>query len=462
MTRPTLHQSVTALSIAAFAFAFCGLRALADDAAKLPVYRLEVGQELTYKADSELKNGEGKKQTRVQSHIDWKASVVGKNKDGSYRVVVRSARTSSYNGKPSGKAHATMAYFDIFDDGRTLPNPTLGFSVDPSILFPRLPSNSKEVADGWESLREVDASRNLYKVQSQPKSPKGAWTIAVERKDPLDEIYLITHKSSVTYDPTRGLATKSQGESSQGWGAKGKGTNTLALVSVDKHDADWAKKLWTNAARYFDSQRDYEAKCELAGKDDKNSKKLLDEAKSILATAEKEVSLPLLKEQLKDSLKSHDMMAKFTIEEAKNRAKVIGHPVAEIEAADLKGKKHTLKDYKGKVVVLDFWYRGCSWCMRAMPQMKQLAAEFRGEPVAVIGMNTDRVEADAKFVVDKFGLDYTTLKVDHAAAKKFGVQGFPTLVIVDRQGNVHDLHVGYSPTMQRDVAEVVRQLLSKR
>ncbi len=97
-----------------------------------------------------------------------------------------------------------------------------------------------------------------------------------------------------------------------------------------------------------------------------------------------------------------------------------------------------------------------------MPQVKQLAAEFKGEPVAVIGMNTDHNDADAKFVVDKMGLDYTTLKIDHAVVAKYGVQGFPTMVIIDRQGNVHDLHVGYSPDLQREVGEIVRQLLAKR
>ena len=464
MTRATVPRRVVALCVAAFGFALVATVSRAADGSKgVPTYRFEVGQELTYKDDNEMKRGDGPKQGGYRFHTDWKASVVGKNKDGSYRVVLRSAQTMSFDGKPpAGSPRTSFGYCDVFDDGRVVTNSTLGFSLDPTVLFPRLPANPKEIANGWESLRDHDDGRCSFKIESQPKSANGEWAIAQVRKSPLDEIYLITHASTVTFDANRGLMSKTQGKSTQGWGIKGTGTDTLVLVSVEKHDANWAKKLWNDVDRYFQAGRAYDNKCDLASKDDKASKKLLDEGKAILIAAQKDATLPLVKEQLADALKSHEQMAKYTIEEAARRAKVVGHPAAEFEATDLKGKAHTLKDYKGKVVILDFWYRGCGWCMRAMPQVKQLAAEFKGESVAVIGMNTDHNEADAKFVVDKMGLDYTTLKIDHAVVAKYGVQGFPTMVIIDRQGNVHDLHVGYSPNLQREVGEIVRQLLAKR
>jgi thiol-disulfide isomerase/thioredoxin len=463
MTRAIAHRHVIALSVAAFGFALCSQASGAEGTAKaLPAYRLEVGQELSYKDDSEMNRGEGPKKSGYSFHTDWKASVVGKNNDGSYRVVIRSARTFSMDGKTAGTPHTTFGYCDLFADGRVVSNPTLGFSLDPTVLFPRLPADPKEVADGWESIRDQDDTRCAFKVELRPKSTSGEWTIAEVRKTALDEIYLSTRRATITFDANRGLVTKLKGETTQGWGMKSKGTQTLALVSVDKHDADWAKKLWNDSDVYFQANRAYEDKCELAPKDAKTCQKQLDEAKATLTAAQKDISLPILKEQLTEALKSHDQMAKFTLEDATRRAKVIGRPAAEWEAADLKGKSHTLKEYHGKVVILDFWYRGCGWCMRAMPQVKQLAAEFRGEPVAIIGMNTDRDDADAKFVVEKMGLNYTTLKIEHELVEKYGVRGFPTMVIIDQQGKVHDFHVGYTPTLQREVGEIVRQLLAKK
>jgi thiol-disulfide isomerase/thioredoxin len=463
LTRATLARQIAALSIVAFACSVGGPTSRAADMPNaLPAYHLEVGQELTYKDDTETKRGEGPKKMGYAVHTDWKASVVGKNSDGSYRVVIRSSQTYKFDGRSSGAPHATFGYCDVFPDGRIISNPTVGVLLDPTSLFPKLPENAQQVAAGWEAIRDHNDGRCAFKVESQPKPAKDECTISEVRKTPLDEVYLVDRKATITFDAKRGLVSRIQRETKQAWGSKSTSEGTLVLVSVDKHDADWGKQLWADADRYFQADRAYDDKTTQATKNAKTCQKQLDEAKAILSAAVKDVTSPVFKEQLAEALKAHDSMAKYTLEDAERRAKVIGKPAAEFEAADLKGKSHTLKDYKGKVVVLDFWYRGCSWCMRAMPQMKQLAAEFHGAPVAVIGMNIDPNEADAKFVVDKFGLDYATLRIDRKLPQKFGVRGYPTLVIIDQHGNVHDLHVGYTPNLQQEIGEVVRQLLAKR
>src|SRR5262249_3912049 len=142
-------------------------------------------------------------------------------------------------------------------------------------------------------------------------------------------------------------------------------------------------------------------------------------------------------------------------------ADVIGKPSADWETTDLDGKPHALKDYRGKVVVMDFWYRGCGWCIRAMPQVNQLATDFRDEPVAILGMNTDEEEQDARLVVDKMQLTYPVLKAG-GLPKKYQITGFPTLVIIDQQGNVHEVEVGYSPTLRDDVAKIIKSLLKQK
>jgi hypothetical protein len=76
-------------------------------------------------------------------------------------------------------------------------------------------------------------------------------------------------------------------------------------------------------------------------------------------------------------------------------------------------------------------------------------------------MNTDRDEKDAQFVVEKMKLTYPVLKAT-GVREKYEVAGFPTLVIIDQQGNVHDIHVGYSPTPREEVAGIVNKLLEKK
>ncbi len=96
-----------------------------------------------------------------------------------------------------------------------------------------------------------------------------------------------------------------------------------------------------------------------------------------------------------------------------------------------------------------------------MPQMNGLAEDFAGKPVAIFGMNTDMNEEDARFVIEKMGLKYPTLKAT-GLPEKFGVQGFPTLIVIDQQGKVHDIHVGYTATLREDVGHQIKGLLEKK
>jgi peroxiredoxin len=161
-------------------------------------------------------------------------------------------------------------------------------------------------------------------------------------------------------------------------------------------------------------------------------------------------------------LKRHEGVAEARAERAETRAKVVGHPAATWKLPDLAGKTHSLADYRGKVVLLDFWYRNCPWCLRSVPQLKQLAAEFQGQPVILIGMNVDKVEADARFVVEKMRLDYLNLRTDEDLLKKYGMPGCPAFVVIDRQGTVREIHLGYSPNFYHDMSDLVRQLLAQR
>jgi thiol-disulfide isomerase/thioredoxin len=97
--------------------------------------------------------------------------------------------------------------------------------------------------------------------------------------------------------------------------------------------------------------------------------------------------------------------------------------------------------------------------MYAMPQVKRLASDFKDKPVAVLGMNTDQKLDDARFVVKELGLDYPQVQAA-GIPEKFGVQGFPTLIIIDQQGAVRDVHVGYSPDLYETVSKKIEALLS--
>ncbi|HTQ39408.1 MAG TPA: TlpA disulfide reductase family protein, partial [Pirellulales bacterium] len=163
-----------------------------------------------------------------------------------------------------------------------------------------------------------------------------------------------------------------------------------------------------------------------------------------------------LDQQLWKNLAYHDAIE----ERCKQREALLGQAAEDFKTTDLDDKPQALADYRGKVVLLDFWYRGCGWCIRSMPALKKVAEHYAGQPVAVLGMNTDHDLDDAKFVVDKLGLNYTNLKAE-GLPEKFKVHGFPTLIMIDQAGKIRGVHVGWSPTLEHDLVKKIDGLLAE-
>ena len=448
------------LAVAAMLVACAAARAGQDDGpAGMPRYRLEVGRELSYRSTSDFKFENGAFHTTT----DWTAWVLRKNDDGSVRVVLRQSQVMARDGSVTAREEpdVTLGYVDLFDDGRYTPNPSLGYQLDPSALFPRLPRDARAAAAGWEQPGKDGDGRTRYRaIAGADRGDELVFEGA--RESPEDKIYLSSHKGTYHFDRHSGLIRRITAELAQGYGFVGKGTGGTELKSSELRDAAWLKSFAADADRYFAASKAYDDLTTRAAKEaGAASAALLARAETALKDARAGVSLPTFKDQLDHQVRRHGQMASYYAEEASNRAAVLGKPAADWELKDLEGKSHALKDYRGKVVLLDFWYRGCGWCMRAMPQVKQLADDFRGRPVAVLGMNTDRDDKDARFVVDAMALNYPVLKAE-GVPPKYKVRGFPTLVIIDPEGKVADVHVGYSPTLHDEVAKVVEGLLGKK
>ncbi len=443
--------------VASFAFILVVVGLAAADTPRVPRYRFEPGQEIIYRSRSTFKYGEGKTAGEHGSRIDWTVWVVRPNKDGSFRLVVR--EQDSFYQVQGGKKHeqparSRLVYADVFPDGRLLPNDTIRYQGHPGPLFPQLPRDAAQAARGWSWERDGEKF-----IATPLKADKGFRFKAVT-ESPLNVIYLSSSKSTCTFDPAVGLVSTAQSVSTQGYGFKSKGTGTTELIAVRRADPTRGKALAAEEGRYFKALAAYDKALQTAVETGaQEAKKRLEAAADALRAVK--LSHPLLKAGLEERLKGHDQAVKYRLAELSRRARLIGKPAERFETRDLDGKSVKLADLKGKVVVLDFWYRGCGWCIKAMPQINALAEDFKGKPVAVFGMNIDRNEEDARFVIEKMALGYPTLKAV-GLPEKFGVQGYPTLIVIDQQGKVHDLHVGYTPTLREDVGRQIKALLAKK
>lgn len=128
----------------------------------------------------------------------------------------------------------------------------------------------------------------------------------------------------------------------------------------------------------------------------------------------------------------------------------------------LDGKELSLGGLKGRVVVLDFWATWCPPCRLSIPKVQALSERFASEPVTVLGINLDMDETGetVRDFVKEHSIRFPQLLGGTEVAKKYGVEGIPCTVVVDRSGVVRHVSTGYSEGQEEELAELVRKLLS--
>ncbi|MDB6176773.1 TlpA disulfide reductase family protein [Paracoccus sp. Z330] len=128
---------------------------------------------------------------------------------------------------------------------------------------------------------------------------------------------------------------------------------------------------------------------------------------------------------------------------------------------DPDGGEHRLADYKGKVVLLNFWATWCAPCREEMPSLEELQAELGGEDFQVVPIATGR---NAPEKIDKFfeetGVSNLPVLLDpkQKLARQMGVAGLPVTILIDRDGQEVARLLGDADWASEPAKEVIRQL----
>jgi len=128
-----------------------------------------------------------------------------------------------------------------------------------------------------------------------------------------------------------------------------------------------------------------------------------------------------------------------------NTADFAGGPVPDVALKELSGKDVTLAQYKGKVVLLNFWATWCEPCRGEIPELIQLQRKYSARGFTVLGVDVDQEGPSAvvkfidkeRFDVDgsKAQMNYpTVVGSDDVAEKLGGLFGYPTSILISRDG----------------------------
>ncbi len=131
---------------------------------------------------------------------------------------------------------------------------------------------------------------------------------------------------------------------------------------------------------------------------------------------------------------------------------------------DMDGERHALADYKGKVVILNFWATWCPPCRREIPSMEAIHNTFKDEDFAILAINEWETEDHVFAFTGQLEVDPTfpiLFDKESEVAQLYGVKGLPTTVFLDKKGRVVYRAVGGRDFDHPEVKKIIRGLLQE-
>jgi peroxiredoxin len=147
--------------------------------------------------------------------------------------------------------------------------------------------------------------------------------------------------------------------------------------------------------------------------------------------------------------------AKGSVKQEKDRK-----TAPEFALKDANGQTAHLADYKGKVVLLDFWATWCGPCKIEIPWFMEFEQQFKDRGFAVVGVSMDEDGwAAVKPYLMKMRLNYRILLGNDQVGTLYGgVDSLPTTFLIDRQGKIASVHIGVSTGKEEFKDAIVRLL----
>lgn len=138
----------------------------------------------------------------------------------------------------------------------------------------------------------------------------------------------------------------------------------------------------------------------------------------------------------------------------------LGGRIPEISLTMPDGTTRSLLDQRSGPLLLDFWGTWCGPCIVALPEMKRLSETFGSRGLTVLGVSVNEPKsADPQEFLRHRGVRYDTAVHGEAAAKALGVQGYPTILLIDADGTLLGRWMGYSTEQSAEIERAIEQAI---
>lgn len=137
-------------------------------------------------------------------------------------------------------------------------------------------------------------------------------------------------------------------------------------------------------------------------------------------------------------------------------------PAPELKAQDLSATPKTLADYRGKVVLLNFWASWCPPCLKEMPSMERLRAKAEARGLVIVALNSAETREEVEAYLSKMKLRFPILlDPDGSNTRRWNVFALPTTFLLDAEGRIRHVLTGPTEWDEGEALKVIEAMLAE-
>ncbi len=144
---------------------------------------------------------------------------------------------------------------------------------------------------------------------------------------------------------------------------------------------------------------------------------------------------------------------------SEDRGKV-GTSSPPFSVVDINGNEYSLKELKGNIIVLNFWFIGCPPCIREIPELNNLVQKYKNEKIVFLAFANDSKSKLLNFL-EKNKFEYNIVPKSKRMTKKFNTHGFPTNIIIDGNGSIVFHEAAYDPERVTQMDGIISSLIGQ-
>ena len=141
----------------------------------------------------------------------------------------------------------------------------------------------------------------------------------------------------------------------------------------------------------------------------------------------------------------------------------VGHPSPNFKVLSTSGQTITQENYRGQVLILDFFATWCQPCRLSIPHLVEMNRKYGKQGLHILGLSVNEDgERLVKAFTDEFRVNYPLATAGDTTTADFGVRSVPVMYVIDKKGDIAAVYRGYSSEMAHSLESSIKRLLAEK